>query len=201
MLKTTRRRLLTVGVAGTALLGGGGLLSWLTRGYALAVDDDPPVVLSVKELCVVRAIVEALAPADGALPSGVGLKVHRRIDEELFAQPTATQQDLKAAIQLLEHAPPLMGHAARLSALPVEARAAVFLRLMTSGPDVVVQAAASLRQLVGVFCFGHPQSWGAIGYDGPWQREPKPPPSQAAYEAAVARLVAGSSSRVGGRHG
>lgn len=189
MLQTTRRRLIAGGVTGAALLGGGGLLSWLTRGYALAVDDDPPVVLSVKELCVVRAIVEALAPDDGDLPSGLALKVHRRIDEELFAQPTAMQQDLKAAIQLLEHAPPLMGFAGRLSALPVDVRATVFLRLMTRGPDVVVQAAASLRQLVGVFFFGHAQSWGAIGYDGPWQQQPKPPPSKAAYEAAVARRV------------
>jgi len=195
MLTTTRRRILGAGVAGAALLGGGGLLSWLTRGYALAVDDDPPVVLSVKELCVVRAIVEVLAPGDGELPAGLALKVHRRIDEELFAQPAAMQQDLRAALQLLEHAPPLMGFAGRLSALPVAERAVAFARLITSGPDVVVQAAASLRQLVGVFTFGDARSWQAIGYDGPWQKEPKPPPSKAAYEAAVARLVDARAGR------
>ena len=184
MLSTTRRRLLGVGAASTALLGAGGLLSWLTRGYADV--DAVCVALSDKEQHIVGAVVDALFPARGAFPAGRAVDVVARIDEELYAQPPALREDLKAAIQLLEHAPPVVGVLHRLSALPVDERARVFQRLMERGPAVVVQCAVSLKQLSSLAYYADPRVWGAIGYDGPWMPVPQPPASRARWLAAVA---------------
>jgi hypothetical protein len=191
MFTTSRRRVLAGGMAGAALLAGGGLLSWLTRGYALVDGAPPPVALSVKELCVVTALVQALHPRDGAFPSGEELGVPARIDEELYSQPAAMRDDLKAAIQLLEHAPPLLGYPGKLTALGPAVRAEAFQRLLAEGPDVVVQAGVGLKQLMGLFIFGHASTWQAIGYDGPWQKEPQPPPSHQRYLDAVAAVAVG----------
>ncbi len=183
-LKTTRRRLLAFGVGGTALLAGGGLLSWLDMGY---VDTTSRAALSVKEAVVVKSIIEALFPANGLFPAGVDLDVLDRIDEEIFSQPPHVASDLKAAIQLIEHAPLLLGHFHRFSALPVDRRAVVFTQLLQRGPQVVVQSAAALKQLSSLSYFGNERVWGAIGYDGPWQKMPVPPASRARWAQAVGR--------------
>ncbi|MDP2343355.1 MAG: hypothetical protein Q8O67_20525 [Deltaproteobacteria bacterium] len=182
---TTRRRLLAVGATSTALLGVGGLLSWLTRGYDTG--PDRAVALSNKELAIVKSVVEALFPAQGAFPSGVDVGVVSCIDEEIFSQPTSLQEDLKAAIQVLEHAPPVVGVLHRLSALPVVERARTLQLLMQRGPAVVVQCAVSLKQLASLAYYAQPRVWGAIGYDGPWVPVASPPASHARYLAALAQ--------------
>jgi hypothetical protein len=183
-VKTTRRRVLAYGVGGAALLTAGGALRWFAFGYA----KDAGVALSPKEYAVVRAIVEALFPAHGAFPSAIALGVHAKLDEEVYSQREDIAADLKAGIQLLEHAPPLVGSFGRLSALPVDERGRVLRALMERGPQLVVQVAVALQQMASLFYWGHPSTWGAIGYDGPWQKDPRPPPSTARYQAAVDAL-------------
>ncbi|HEY1098418.1 MAG TPA: hypothetical protein VGF99_05805 [Myxococcota bacterium] len=185
-MNTTRRRLLAFGVGGTALLVGGGALSFFALGYD---DRQRRAALSKKEAVVVRAIVEALYPAAGVFPAGVDVGVVERIDEELFAQPAHVCSDLKAGIQLLEHAPPLLGRMARLSSLAVDERAAMFELLLQRGPQVVVQAAAALKQLSSLAYYGDQRVWGALGYDGPWQQTPLPPSSHQRWLAAVGQAA------------
>lgn len=182
---TTRRRMLTFGVGGAALLACGGGLSWLTLGYRLA-PGDAAIGLSVKELAIVRAIVEALLPADGDLPSGITLGVHQRIDEEVWSAPDAVRADLSAAIQLLEVLPPVFGHAGRLTRLRPEQRAAALAAMMTQGPTPVVQAATALKQMCHLFAYVHEATWPAIGYDGPWVAVARPPPSSVRYAELLA---------------
>lgn len=189
-MSATRRRLLQGGVVAAAALGVGGALRWFGGGYGGAPD---VVALSAKEAVVVGALVDVLFPAVGAFPAGRDLGVVDRVDEELFSQSSAVRDDLKAALQLLEHAPPLFGFFHRFSALAVADRDVVFTRLLQRGPDVVVQACAGLKQLCSIAYYAHPSTWAAIGYDGPWQREERPPPSRARYLAA--RAAASSSSR------
>lgn len=182
---TTRRRFLTLGLGGAALLGAGGALRWLTLGYSLP-PGDVAVALSTKEMAIVRAIVEALLPGDDGLPSGLALSVHQRIDEEVFSQPDEVQEDLKAALQLLEHGPPLFGAFGRLTALAPEERREVLARMLRSDVDVVVQAAVAMKQLAHIFYFTREEVWPHIGYDGPWILTPRPPESSLRYAEILA---------------
>lgn len=171
-----RRRVLLFGLGGAATLACGGVLSWFQAGYSVP-PEDRPLGLTVKELAVVRAIVEALLPADGDLPSGLAVGVHQRIDEEVWSQPDPMRDDLKSAISLLEHLPPLYGWPHRLTRLAPAEREAFLGHVLLHGPGPVVQAAGALKQLCGLFYWGHPGTWGAIGYDGPFVPEQAPPSS------------------------
>lgn len=185
----TRRRLLAVGLGGTALLAGSGLLSVFGGDYDDAWAAGParavrPLALSIKEFVVVTAIVDALYPQSGGFPAGVEVGVPGRVDELVWAQPAHVREDLKAALQLIEHAPPLVGSLGRFSRLDVDERGTVLRRLLQRGPAVVVQAAVGLQQMASIAYFADERVWSATGYDGPWQQEPKPPASHAAYVAA-----------------
>lgn len=185
----SRRRLLASGLGGAVLVCGGGL-SWLTLGYRLP-EGEVAIGLSVKELCVVRALVEAMLPAESDLPSGLELGVHVRIDEEVWAGPDAVRADLSAALQLLEHLPPLFGHPGRLTSLSPARRLAFLEQALRHGPQPVVQAVVALKQMVHLFFYVHPRTWAAIGYDGPWVPEARPPASSRAYAELLAARRAG----------
>lgn len=185
MIAITRRRMLQLGFASTAMLTVGGGLAWVTLGYRLR-DGETPIALSAKEFVVARAIVETLLPAADGVPAGVDLGVPQRIDEEIWAAPDALRSDLKAALHLIEHVPPLLGFAGRFSSLSAEAREACYGELLRSRHDVLVLAAGAFKQMAHLFAYVRPESWGAIGYDGPWVKEPKPPDSAVRYAALVA---------------
>jgi hypothetical protein len=116
--------------------------------------------------------------------------VHRRVDEEAFAQRADIRDDFTLGLHLLEHAPPLMAVPHRFTALAVDARARVLRSLIEGGPDPLVWLCASLQQMTSVFYYAHPATWPAIHYDGPWVPTPLPPPSSAAYAEALARAKA-----------
>jgi hypothetical protein len=179
----TRRRLLTFGLGGAVLLACGGGLGWVTAGYRVD-PGDVPIGLSIKELAVVRAIVEALLPADGDLPGGLALGVHQRIDEEVWAAPDPVRSDLKSAIVLIEHLPPLLGFPGRFSRLAPDEREACLRAMLLAGPTPVVQAAVALKQMCSLFYYSRAETWGALGYDGPWVPE-KPPESAVRYRERV----------------
>jgi hypothetical protein len=185
MVKMTRRRMIATGLGGAALLLVGGGLRWFAWGYRLRAGE-VALGLSVKELCVVRALVELFLPAAEGLPSGVALGVHQRIDEEVWSQPPEVREDLRAALQLLEHGPVLFGFPGRLSSLELPEREKAYQRMLVSEQDVVVQAAVALKQMAHLFYYGHPDTWEAISYDGPWVPQPLPPESSVRYQSLVA---------------
>jgi hypothetical protein len=182
-----RRMLLTAaaGISATAVVGGG---AWVSVGYVLR-PGEAAIGLSVKQLVVARAIVEALVPADGDLPGGVELGVHQRIDEEVWSASDVLAADLRAAIELLEHLPVLYGFAGRLSSLAVDQRIACLEAYLRSSATPIVQAAQALKQLCMVFYFTRSGTWQAIGYDGPWVKEPVPPASSLHYAALLGRAL------------
>lgn len=182
-----RRTVLRLGTTGAALLAlGGGAGAWITAGYpALLAPTDAPVALSVKEFAVVRALVDALFPADDGFPSGLDLGVHQRVDEELWAASDRTRSDLKSGIQLIEHLPPLYGKLHRFTALPREARAEVFAAMTRSSRSTIRQIAIALKQMVQLFYYGNEQVWPHIHYDGVFVPTPKPPASSIAYASLL----------------
>ncbi|MBW1877164.1 MAG: hypothetical protein JRJ84_02255 [Deltaproteobacteria bacterium] len=183
-MELNRRRVLQIGLLGGVALAAAGTLSWVRFGYHLQ-PGERPVALSPKEWCVVRAMVEALLPADGDLPAGIDLGIVQRIDEEVWSAPPGVTKDLKAALQLMEHAPPALGFAGRFSSLSPEARRACFDRMLRSRWGLLVQTAVAYKQMAHLFYYGHPATWGATGYDGPWIGQEKPPPSALAYRGAL----------------
>lgn len=181
-----RRRLIQVGIGGAALLAvGGGAFRWVTRGYALRAGE-VAIGLSVKQMCVARALVEALTPGGSGLPSGVELGIHQRVDEQIWASDPGMASDLRAALELIEHVPPLLGHTGRFTSLDLASRQDVFDRMLRSRRDLFAQIAVAFKQLVQICYYADERVWPALGYDGPWIREPKPPASALLYAKLVA---------------
>lgn len=187
----SRRQLIQVGIGGAVALAlGGGLLRWVGSGYALR-PGEVALGLSVKQLCVARALVEALAPGGDGFPSGLELGIQQRVDEQVWAADDGTAADLRAALELIEHVPPLLGHFGRFSSLELRARQQVFEQLLRSRRDLFVQVAVAFKQLVQLCYYTDARVWPHIGYDGPWVKEAKPPASALAY----ARLLAEKAGR------
>jgi gluconate 2-dehydrogenase subunit 3-like protein len=179
-VELTRRRVLSFGLGGAVLLACGGALGSLSTGYALA-PGDAAIGLTVQQLAIVRALVEALFPADGDLPAGLDLGLHQRIDREVWASSDVLRSDLRSAVSLLEYAPLLYGFGHRFTRLDPPAREAAVRALLDRGPKPVVQAVVALKQLCSLLYYAHPSTWPAVGYDGPWVPE-KPPESTLRYE-------------------
>jgi hypothetical protein len=190
MSDRSRRRFLQLGIGGVVSLAlGGSVLRWIKGGYHLA-KGDVAIGLSVKQLTVVRAIVDALAPGENGWPSGLALGVHRSVDEQFWAADPALSADLRAGLELIEHVPPLFGHFGRLSSLDREARQEVYARLLESRFDVLVQVATAMKQLVLLCYYTREEVWPFIGYDGPWIKQAKPPESALAYAELVRKAGA-----------
>ena len=185
------RRYALFGLAGATLLACGGGLAWIKLGYEVA-PGDVPIGLSLKELAIVRAVVEALLPADGDLPSGLSLGVHQRIDEEIWSASPPIASDLRSALVLIEHLPPIYGYLGRFTRLSLEDRLDFFEEMLAAGPTPVVQAATALKQLCSFFYWGHEATWPAIGYDGPWVSTPRPPASSLRYAELLAQARSSS---------
>jgi hypothetical protein len=182
-----RRTVLRLGAAGAALLAvGGGLGAWITSGYAAQLaPGDVPVALSVKELAVVRAIVDAFFPAEGSFPAGLDLGVHQRVDEELWAAGAFTRDGIKSGLHLVEHLPPLYGHPHRFTALSRQGRLVVFEAMLRSKTDTIRQIACALKQATHLFYYGHEQVWPSLHYDGVFVATPRPPDSSIAYASLL----------------
>lgn len=189
----TRRRLIQTGVAGSALLAvGGTVLGWATLGYHLE-PGEWAIGLSVKEFCVVRALVATIVPGGGKLKPGVELGVPQRIDEEVWAADDGMRADIRNILQFIEHVPPVYGHFGRFSSLGREAREKVLRSLMTSSQTIFVQAAMAAKELVYLYYYSHDETWDALGYPGPLVDYNKPPASALRYQQLIATRKARKS--------
>lgn len=189
-METFTRRRVAFGLGGALVLACGGGLARLGSGYALG-EGDVPIGLTRKQLAIVRAVVDTLLPADGDLPAGTAVGVHQRIDEEVWAADDGLRSDLRAAITLVEHVPPVFGFLGRFTTLDPEERLRCFTALLRARPGPLVAAAVALRQMCTLFYYCAPETWPAIGYDGPWVATPRPPDSALRYREllAVARAT------------
>lgn len=182
----TRRRLIQTGIAGTALLAvGGTVFGWATFGYHLE-PGEWAIGLSVKEFCVVRALVDTIVPGGGKLKPGVELGVPQRIDEEVWAADDGMRSDLRNILQFIEHIPPVYGHFGRFTSLDRTAREKVLRSLLTSSQTLFVQAATAAKELVYLFYYSHDETWEALGYPGPLVDYNKPPESALRYQQFIA---------------
>jgi hypothetical protein len=179
-----RRRLLKLGLVGAAVVAaGGGTLRWFAGGYASQLEpDEVPLALSAKELAVVKAFVAALLPAEEGFPSGVALRVHQRVDEEMWSATEGTRKDMKNGLQLFEHATITHGFAGRFTSLAPASRLAYVDKLLQGGPGALQQIAFALKEIAYLFYYVNPETWKVIGYEGPYVGPAKPPESHFAYQ-------------------
>jgi hypothetical protein len=175
----SRRRLLKLGGVATAALGGLSFL--LMRGggdahyRAVAGPDAAPTVLSLKELAVLTALCDRVCPgaADGQ-PDARTLRIAQRIDRELQFHPKKLQEDVAAALLVVEHGALLHGQRARFTRLDPAAQDEVLTRLMTSAFDTERQVFGSLRLLAMFFYYCDERTWPGMHYEGPFAARKAP---------------------------
>lgn len=168
----SRRRFLkgALAVAGAAT-GGVSVTACAPEGGA-GDDGRPLLFLDAGEAAIVTALAEALIPTQPGFPTAAQAQVVRRMDEELSFVGASIRDDLHAAIGALQLAPFLQGRFARFSKLDVAGRRAVLDGLARSRVETLRAVGSNLRLLVHFFYFGHPSTWAAIGYDGPFSHLP-----------------------------
>jgi len=145
-----------------ALVGAGGLVA--IRGPA------PPVAglrsLTSQEHRTFEALVDALFPGGGAFPLGArGLDLGRTFDAFLADEDDDKQEDLHAALLLLEFGPLLFDHRlVTFSNMKPDDRLAFFESWSTSSDLVRRQIATALRKFASIVFYDRPEVWPEIGY-------------------------------------
>jgi hypothetical protein len=133
----------------------------------------PPALraLSPGEWEVLGAVADTVVPRGGAFALGaadVGLAA--RIDGFLAEQDPELAGGVRGALWLLEYGAPLLaGRLARFSRLDADARSEVFGALPRRF-GLARRVFTGLRQLCLFSFYSLPESWPALGYEGPWVR-------------------------------
>ena len=134
-------------------------------------------VLAPGEWQVLAAVADTVIPRGGAFALGAAdVDLAARIDAFLAAQSAELAGGVRGALLLVEYAAPLLeGRLARFSQLGAEARADVFGALPRRF-GLARRVYGGLRGLCLFAFYTLPESWPALGYDGPWvaRREGSP---------------------------
>ena len=133
----------------------------------LLPSDAAPASLPVREYAVLRAVAERMIPADAANPSANDVGVVPMLDRELGFHGPRLRHDLRDALRLVEWGP-LLTHLTRFTELPAEDQDQVLRDMMTSRFQVRRQAFLGLKFIIFFFYYTRPETWKAIGYEGPW---------------------------------
>jgi hypothetical protein len=126
-------------------------------------------VLAPGEWQVLAAVADTVIPRGGAFPLGAAdLGLAARIDALLAAQPAELAAGARGALLLLEYGAPLLaGRLARFSRLGEAERAEVFGSL-PGRFGLARRVYSGLRGLCLFAFYAQPESWPAVGYEGPW---------------------------------
>ncbi|WP_313085989.1 twin-arginine translocation pathway signal protein [Pseudomonas sp.] len=167
----SRRRLLRVGLFGSTLLAGAGLLGGLSgctpeqpaQGFVLLRDSDLPMLRRV------TAVMLAGATPEAALTDAVEATLTSLDGGLAYLSPAVAKQvgQLFDLLSLPLTRGPLTGiwgswaHAGDAEVM------AFLLRWENSPIDLLRQGRASLEQMVLMAWYGRPQAWAHCGYPGP----------------------------------
>ncbi|BEP57063.1 MULTISPECIES: hypothetical protein [unclassified Variovorax] len=177
-------KLALIGVGGAVAVAGGGV-GYLTQthryrgryGKLLALDDH--------HADIVHALAEACTPDRPGFPTVEQTEIVARLDEELFFVSDGICSEMKAALYLIEMLPLVSGHVSRLSCMPVAERRAFLAKASETRNDTVRVAVSSLAAAMRWYYYGHPASWNAIGYDGPFMQLPEQHSEQRVFYAEL----------------
>ncbi|RQS06216.1 hypothetical protein DIE07_24730 [Burkholderia sp. Bp9002] len=170
-----RRRFLKmalIGAGGTMAAAAGGA-GYLTLTHRFRNRYGKLLVFDGHLADVVHALAEASVPDAPGFPTIEQAEVVTRMDEEMFFVSEKLGSDVKAGLYLLEMLPLAYGRMSRLSRLSVSERRAFLTRARDTQDDTVRVVIANLSGMVRWYYFGHPSTWKAIGYDGPFMGLPE----------------------------
>jgi D-cysteine desulfhydrase len=155
----SRRAFLCRAVAVTALAG------WVrTSGYAPRPEWSGQR-LSPWQAEVLEAVAEALLPP--APDEGCWETIPARVDGFLTTLPAPMLLEIDGLFAALEHGTTALGHSfSRLSALEPESREA-YLRGLADAGGLRRQLYQGVRDLCFLGYYQQPQTWAALGYEGP----------------------------------
>lgn len=164
----SRRRLLKLGLASTAVLVIGGSAAWLWRpGWREGhLTDAGRTVFRA----VARAVLEGSLPADERKQSAALDRHLARLDEAVAGFPQATQAQIGQLLGLLSVAPVrqwLTGLGTEWSQASVGELEASLRRMRTSDHELRQQAYHALRDLTNAAFYAQPEQWPLMGYPGP----------------------------------
>lgn len=163
----TRRKVLSLGLAGAGVLVAGAV------GLRLVIGPAPSVaglrVLDAQGYRTLDAIARALFPPGGAIPFGAAeIDLAREFDGYLAGEPEPNVERLKLALDLLELGPVLfekrgvgfsrLSEAERLRHFEAWAQSETLLRR---------QVALAFRKFLALVFYDRPEVWPHIGYGGP----------------------------------
>jgi len=165
----SRRRMLglTLGLGAVVLAGcarddAGTRRSAPGAGRCLSFDD--------RQAATLEALIAAVVPTTAGFPAAADARVLERFDEETYFVSAEVGDDIRTAVDALEYLPLLYGRFGRFSRLTPAARRSVLESAMQSRFAVPRAVAGSLRMMAHLFYYGHPSTWPATGYDGPFSR-------------------------------
>jgi hypothetical protein len=164
----TRRRLLTLGVAGASVLvlGGGGGVSLLLAG---APDVANLQVLNAREYRTLDALAKTLLPSGGPFEIGAErFDLARAFDGYLAGEPDDNVTKLRRALLLFELGPLLFERRwTSFSRLSGEERIRHYEAWAASDRLVRRQVAVAFRKFMSLVFYDNPEVWPDLGYPGP----------------------------------
>ena len=154
-----RRVIVALGAVGAAIAIGARLSGYPERpGWQGAV-------LSAEEAEIVRAAAEALLPEEAHAQTLDTIPA--RVDRYLVGMSPGVLREIHVMLAVLEHGTtPLGGRLRRMTSLPPAARGAYLAGLDARG-GLLAQCYCGLRDLVMLAHYQQPETWPAIGYEGP----------------------------------
>ena len=123
---------------------------------------------------ILHAFCEVAMPSSKlGFPTHLEAEVVKRMDEEFFFANKHIQSDFKAVLYLLEGMPIASGYFSRFSRLSIEKRLEFLNKMQNTENDLFRVAIANVRVTTRMMYYGHPNTWKAIGYDGPYANIPE----------------------------
>jgi hypothetical protein len=157
-----RRGALGWGASGLLLLAFGALLPSGCRGYP-----DPPVPLaffSPEEYAVFQAIARAILGLDAD-----SVDVAASVDELVARMSKGVRRDIRWMLRIFEHGTHLFDlKGKRFSGLARDDQEQYLRGWMQSSLGARRMVFRALKLLASLGYYGVPETWKAIGYEGPW---------------------------------
>lgn len=168
-MATSRRSLVTGGLAAAALLAAGGVGLALRPGAPVP---QPPVLLSLtpQQFGILEAVAARICPGGDGVPTAGEIGVAAKVDALLSTMHPADAAELGQGLLLIENA---------LVGLLLDGRATPFTLLGPAGQDEVLDTFRTsriplrrsvfkaLRGLIAASYWGDPRMYATVGYPGP----------------------------------
>ncbi len=169
MIHPSRRSLLELGLAGTAVLVVGGVGVSLRAPIPVPAPG-PLRVFSEREHSICAAIADTMCPGGDGLPTASELGVPAKLDALLATVHPGVGKEIRQVLHLIENPVAALifdGRATPFSHLAPAARVAALQSWRESGLSIRKQAYKGIHGLVNAAYWGDPRTYVATGYPGP----------------------------------